>query len=33
MPLLEKLGEQNLSEIGATIARHGIDCDFQLTGS
>ena len=32
MPLLEKLGEQNLSEIGATIAKHDIDCDFQLTG-
>jgi glycine/D-amino acid oxidase-like deaminating enzyme len=32
MPLLEKLGEQNLSEIGATIASHDIDCDFQLTG-
>jgi glycine/D-amino acid oxidase-like deaminating enzyme len=32
MPLLEKLGEQNLSEIGATVAKHGIDCDFQLTG-
>jgi glycine/D-amino acid oxidase-like deaminating enzyme len=32
MPLLEKLGEQNLSEIGATIAAHDIDCDFQLTG-
>ena len=32
MPLLEKLGEQNLREIGETIAQHGIDCDFQLTG-
>jgi glycine/D-amino acid oxidase-like deaminating enzyme len=32
MPLLEKLGEQNLSEIGATVAARGIDCDFQLTG-
>jgi glycine/D-amino acid oxidase-like deaminating enzyme len=32
MPLLEKLGEQNLSEIGATVAAHDIDCDFQLTG-
>ena len=32
MPLLEKLGEQNLREIGETIARHGIDCDFQPTG-
>jgi glycine/D-amino acid oxidase-like deaminating enzyme len=32
MPLLEKLGEQNLREIGETIAKHGIDCDFQPTG-
>jgi glycine/D-amino acid oxidase-like deaminating enzyme len=32
MPLLEKLGEQNLREIGDTIAAHDIDCDFQLTG-
>jgi glycine/D-amino acid oxidase-like deaminating enzyme len=32
MPLLEKLGEQNLREIGAAIAQHDIDCDFQLTG-
>ena len=32
MPLLEKLGEQNLSEIGATIDKHDIDCDFQPTG-
>ena len=32
MPLLEKLGEQNLTEIGAAIAAHDIDCDFQLTG-
>jgi len=32
MPLLEKLGEQNLREIGETIARHAIDCDFQPTG-
>jgi glycine/D-amino acid oxidase-like deaminating enzyme len=32
MPLLEKLGEQNLREIGETIAKHDIDCDFQLTG-
>ena len=32
MPLLEKLGQQNLSEIGAAIAKHDIDCDFQLTG-
>lgn len=32
MPLLEKLGAQNLREIGETIAKHGIDCDFQPTG-
>jgi glycine/D-amino acid oxidase-like deaminating enzyme len=32
MPLLEKLGEQNLREIGDTVARYGIDCDFQPTG-
>jgi glycine/D-amino acid oxidase-like deaminating enzyme len=32
MPLLEKLGEQNLREIGETVARHGIDCDFRPTG-
>jgi glycine/D-amino acid oxidase-like deaminating enzyme len=32
MPVLEQLGEQNLREIGETVAKHGIDCDFQLTG-
>src|SRR5579862_9077443 len=32
MPLLEKLGEQNLREIGETIARYGIDCDFRPVG-
>jgi glycine/D-amino acid oxidase-like deaminating enzyme len=32
MPLLEKLGEQNLHEIGETIERHRIDCDFELAG-
>jgi glycine/D-amino acid oxidase-like deaminating enzyme len=32
MPLLEKLGEQNLREIGETIVAHGIDCDFSPTG-
>jgi glycine/D-amino acid oxidase-like deaminating enzyme len=32
LPLLEKLGEQNLREIGETVARLGIDCDFQPTG-
>ena len=32
MPLLERLGQQNLREIGATVARLGIDCDFQPAG-
>jgi glycine/D-amino acid oxidase-like deaminating enzyme len=32
MPLLEQLGEQNLREIGETIAKHDIDCDFRMTG-
>ena len=32
MPLLERLGEKNLREIGETVARYGIDCDFALTG-
>ena len=32
MPLLEKLGEQNLREIGETVAKYGIDCDLQPTG-
>ncbi|HEX6526836.1 MAG TPA: FAD-dependent oxidoreductase [Streptosporangiaceae bacterium] len=32
MPLLERLGEENLREIGETVARYGIDCDFALTG-
>ena len=32
LPLLEQLGQQNLREIGETIAKHDIDCDFQLTG-
>ena len=32
MPLLTRLGEQNLREIGETIAAHGIDCDFDLGG-
>ena len=32
MPLLERLGAGNLREIGETVARHGIDCDFALTG-
>jgi glycine/D-amino acid oxidase-like deaminating enzyme len=32
MPLLERLGAENLREIGETIARHEIDCDFQPSG-
>jgi glycine/D-amino acid oxidase-like deaminating enzyme len=32
LPLLERLGEENLSEIGATIAKEDIDCDFRLNG-
>jgi glycine/D-amino acid oxidase-like deaminating enzyme len=32
MPLLEQLGEQNLREIGETVVKHGMDCDFQPTG-
>jgi glycine/D-amino acid oxidase-like deaminating enzyme len=32
MPVLERLGMENLREIGETIARHGIDCDFRLSG-
>ena len=32
MPVLHRLGQQNLDEIEATVARHGIDCDFERTG-
>lgn len=32
MPLLERLGAENLREIGETVASRGIDCDFSLTG-
>jgi glycine/D-amino acid oxidase-like deaminating enzyme len=32
MPLLERLGEENLGAIAAAVAGYGIDCDFQLTG-
>ena len=32
MPRLERLGAQNLAEIGATVAAHGIDCGFAVTG-
>ena len=30
--LLQRLGRENLEEIEATVARHGIDCDFRLSG-
>ncbi|SCG50069.1 NAD(P)/FAD-dependent oxidoreductase [Micromonospora humi] len=29
---LERLGRENLDAIAATVARHGIDCDFERTG-
>ena len=29
---LDRLGRENLDEIGATIDRYGIDCDFRRTG-
>jgi glycine/D-amino acid oxidase-like deaminating enzyme len=32
MPLLERLGAENLREIGQTVASRGIDCDFSPTG-
>jgi glycine/D-amino acid oxidase-like deaminating enzyme len=32
MATLERLGRQNLAEIGETVAKHQIDCDFQLSG-
>jgi glycine/D-amino acid oxidase-like deaminating enzyme len=32
MPLLERLGAENLEAIAATVVERGIDCDFQLTG-
>jgi len=32
VPLLERLGKENLSEIGETVAKHDIDCDFTLNG-
>lgn len=32
MPVLERLGEQNLREIGETIGQHRIDCDFTPNG-
>ncbi len=32
MPLLERLGARNLREIGETVGRLGIDCDFRPVG-
>ena len=32
MPLLQRLGAANLDAIEATVAAHGIDCDFERTG-
>lgn len=32
LPLLERLGEENLREIGDTVAKYDIDCDFSRTG-
>ncbi|MEO5878412.1 MAG: FAD-dependent oxidoreductase [Streptosporangiaceae bacterium] len=30
--VLERMGRENLAGIAATVARYGIDCDFELTG-
>lgn len=32
LPVLEELGLRNLDAIGETVARYGIDCDFERTG-
>jgi glycine/D-amino acid oxidase-like deaminating enzyme len=32
MPVLDKLGRQNLAEIAGTVARYSIDCGFERTG-
>jgi glycine/D-amino acid oxidase-like deaminating enzyme len=32
MNVIERLGRENLNEIEATIARYGIECDFERTG-
>ena len=32
MAIIERLGRQNLDEIGATIKRYGIECDFEWNG-
>jgi glycine/D-amino acid oxidase-like deaminating enzyme len=33
MPVLERLGRENLDAIEAAVAEHGIDCGFERTGS
>ena len=33
LDVLERLGRENLAAIGATIARHGIDCGWEATGT
>jgi len=32
MPVIERLGRENLNEIEATVARYGIECDWERTG-
>ena len=32
MPVLLRMGRQNLDEIADAVARYGIDCDFERTG-
>jgi glycine/D-amino acid oxidase-like deaminating enzyme len=32
LPLLERLGRENLRGLAGDVARHGIDCDLELTG-
>ncbi|MBU2664622.1 FAD-binding oxidoreductase [Actinoplanes bogorensis] len=32
MPVLERLGRENLDEIASTVDRYGIECDFSRTG-
>ena len=32
MPLLHRLGQENLEAIEATLSRYGIDCDWRRTG-
>jgi glycine/D-amino acid oxidase-like deaminating enzyme len=33
MPVLERMARENLDAIRATVARHGIDCDWEDTGT